>query len=107
MTKSSLNTGQRQTVEIIEALGFGVIEHLSICGGLPTYTAEPRITQTIKLDPQPGRQADRRDAGLSLNKAFENLFDQLNRLREGIVDIEVQHGLPFRLVLERRYQELL
>ena len=35
MTKSSLNPGQRRTVEIIEALGFGVIERLSIRGGLP------------------------------------------------------------------------
>ena len=38
---------------------------------------------------------------------FENLFDQLGRLRDGFVDIEVQHSAPFRLVLERRYEELL
>lgn len=106
MTKSSLNRGQRQTVEIIEALGFGVIERLPICGGVPSYAGEPRIIQTIKLDSQPERQPDRRNVDLSLNTAFENLFDQLNQLRDGIVDIEVQHGLPFRLVLERRYEEL-
>jgi hypothetical protein len=75
MTRSSLNLGQRQTVEIIEALGFGVIERLSICDGLPSYQTEPRITQTIKLASQPERQSDRRNADLSLNKAFENLFD--------------------------------
>ena len=30
MTKSSLDPGQRQTVELIEALGFGVIARLLI-----------------------------------------------------------------------------
>jgi hypothetical protein len=37
MTKSSLNLGQRRTVEIIEALRFGVIERLVIRGGLPCF----------------------------------------------------------------------
>ncbi len=107
MTKSSLNPGQRRTVEIIEALGFGVIERLLICGGLPCYEPEPRIVQAIKLHAEPERQPDRSYADLTLKKEFESLFDQLSRLRDGIVDIEVRHSLPFRLVLERRYKELL
>jgi hypothetical protein len=94
-------------VEIIEALGFGVIERLLIRGGLPWYDREPRIVQTIKLGSGPERQPDRSDAGLTLKKEFESLFEQLDRLRDGIVDIEVQHSLPFRLVRERRYKELL
>ena len=49
MTKSSLNPDQRRTVEIIEALGFGVIERLLIRGGLPCYEEEPRVVQAIKL----------------------------------------------------------
>jgi hypothetical protein len=50
MTKSSLNAVQRQTVEIIESLGFGSIERLSVRDGLPCYEPEPRIVQAIKLD---------------------------------------------------------
>jgi hypothetical protein len=107
MTKSSLDPGQRRTVEIIETLGFGVIERLWVRGGLPSYETEPRIVQTIKLDSEPGRQPDRGHAELTLKKTFENLFDELSRLRDGVVDIEVRHSAPFRLVLERRYQELL
>jgi hypothetical protein len=107
MTKSSLNPDQRRTVEIIEALGFGVIERLSIRVGLPCYEPGPRILQTIKLASQSALQHDRRNADLNLNMAFENLFEQLSQLRDGIVDVEIQHGLPFRLVLERRYQALL
>ena len=76
-------------------------------GGLPCYEPEPRIVQAIKLDSEPERQPDRGCADLTLKKEFESLFDQLSRLRDAIVDIEVRHSAPFRLVLERRYQELL
>ena len=107
MTKSSLNPGQRQTVEIIEALGFGVIEHLLIRGGSPCYQPEPRIVQAIKLDSGPQEQPDHSDADLTLKKEFESLFDQLSRLGDATVDIEVRHSAPFKLVLERRCKALL
>ncbi len=106
MTKSCLNPGQRRTVEIIEALGFGVVERLSIRGGLPCYEPEPRIVQAIKLDCEPERP-DRSSADLTLKKEFESLFNRLSRLGDATVDIEIRHSLPFRLVLERRYKELL
>jgi hypothetical protein len=107
MTRSSLDLSQRRTVEIIEFLIFGVIERLSIRGGLPCFDPEPRIVQTIKLDSESERQPDRGHADLTLRKEFESLFDRLSRLQDGVVDIEVRHSLPFRLVLERRYKELL
>jgi len=107
MTKASLNPDQRRTVEVIEALGFGVIEHLSVHAGLPCYEPEPRVVQAIKLDSLPERQPDHSDANLTLRIEFERLFDQLGQLRDGIVDIEVRHSLPFRLVLERRLEALL
>jgi hypothetical protein len=107
MTKSSLEPNQRRIAEIIEALGFGKIERLLIRDGLPFYEPEPRIVQAIKLASEPRRQPDRTCADLTLKKEFESLFDQLTRLRDGVVDIEVQHGAPFKLVLERSYRELL
>ena len=107
MTKSSLNPGQRRIVEIIEALGFGVIEHLLIRDGFPCYDPEPRIVQAIKLDSAPERKPDRCHSDLTLKNEFQSLFDQLTRLREGTVDIEVRHSAPFRLVVERRYTGLL
>lgn len=107
MTKSSLDPAQRQTVEIIKALGFGVIERLWIRGGLPCYEPEPRIVQAIKLDSDPARESNDGHFDLTLKREFESLFDQLNRLGDGVVDIEVRHSLPFRLVLERRLEALL
>lgn len=107
MTKSCLNPGQRRTVDIIEALGFGVIERLLIRSGLPCYEPEPRIVQAIKLGSELERRPDRTDADLTLKKEFESLFDQLSQLGDATVDIEIRHSLPFRLVAERRCEELL
>jgi hypothetical protein len=106
MIRSSLNPGQRRTVEIIEALGFGIIERLSVRDGLPYFEPDARIIQAIKLGPEPEHKPDRTDAD-TLKKEFGSLFEQLSRLRDGIVNIEVRHGAPFKLVLERRYEELL
>jgi hypothetical protein len=107
VTKSSLNPAQQRTVEIIEALGFGAIEHLSIHDGSPCYDPEPRIVQTIKLDAEPAQHPEPAPSDLTLKKEFESLFNQLSRLHDGVVDIEVRHSLPFRLVLERRPEALL
>jgi hypothetical protein len=107
MTKASLNSDQRRTVQIIEALGFGVIERLLICGGSPCYQPEPRIVQAIKLDSEPERQPDSGCTDLTLKKEFQILFRHLTELLAGTVDIEVRHGKPFRLIRERRYRELL
>ena len=107
MTKSCLNPDQHRTVEIIEGLVFGVIERLVIRGGTPCFEPAPRIVQTIKLDSKPARLPDHGGADLTLKKEFESLFEQLSRLRDGAVDIEVRHSLPFRLVLERPFKELL
>jgi len=107
VTKSSLNPDQRRLVEIIEGLRFGAIENLLIRRGSPCYEPEPRIVQAVKLDAESEPAPDRSGASLTLGKGFQRLFDQLSRLGDGTVDLEVRHGLPLRLVLERRYKELV
>ena len=101
MTRDRLNRDQRQVVEIITALGFGVIERLSIREGSPCCEPAPHVIQMIKLDSGPGHQPDANGIGPALKKEFQELFEQVKRVREGIVDIEVRHGLPFRLIVER------
>lgn len=106
LTGPALNPDQRRTVEIVEALVFGLIEGLLIRGGSPCYEQEPRVIQTIKLDSEPERQPDRTCADLTLKKEFISLFALLGQLGDAVVDIEVRHGTPFKLEIERRYTEL-
>jgi hypothetical protein len=68
-------------VEIIEALGFGVIERLLIRGGLPCYEPEPRIVQTIKLASEPERQPDRTYAGVPVDRDLNPKQQDARRIR--------------------------
>ena len=106
MTRSTLNPDLRRTVEIIEALRFGVIERLSIRGGVPCDEPEPRVLESIKLDSETPGPSSSDDADLTLKKEFVSLFDRLSRLSDVIFNIEVRHGAPFKLEIVRRYTEL-
>jgi hypothetical protein len=101
----SLQPSQRLTVEIIEALGFGVIQGLSISDGQPCFDSPPKIVQSVKLGSPPERLRGCRDTDTP-KKEFVQLFARLSELPDGTVDIEVQHGLPFRLIVERSWGEL-
>ena len=65
------------------------------------------VHASTKLDSEPERPPDRSCTDLTLKREFENLFQQFSQLGDGFVDIEVRHSAPFKLVLERRYKELL
>jgi hypothetical protein len=106
ITNESLGQSQRRTVEIIETLGFGVLQGLSIRDGQPCFEPAPRIVQSVKLDSDAESRSECANPESALKKQFQVLFRHLNELREGTVDIEVCHGLPFRLVLERPFKEM-
>ena len=105
MAKGALNPSQYRTVQIIEKLVFGRIEQLLIQNGEPLYERATRIVQEIKLGSEPERRPDRSSADLTLKKEFESLFNHLTQIRDGIVDIEIRHSIPFKLVLNRSYTE--
>ena len=106
MTEPTLDPARLQLVEAILELGFGRIEQISIRDGKPYFERATRVVQEIKIDSQAHRRSDP-GANLTLKKEFQTLFDQLDRLSDDIVDIEVRHSLPFKLVLELRYQKVL
>lgn len=91
-------------VELIEALGFGSVHGFSIRDGHPCFHPAPRVVQSIKLGAVPEQVHERSD-NQTLKRAFVDLFARLCRLGDCTVDIEVQHGLPFKLVLERSCEE--
>ncbi len=105
MTKLSLDAGRLRLLEIIEELGFGRIEQLSIHNGQPCYERTFRIVEEIRLGSERERRPDHCNADLTMKKEFEDLFNRLSQLRNGIVDIGVRHSIPFRIVLERPYRE--
>jgi hypothetical protein len=95
-----LSVNQQRLQRIINELNFGVIEKLLIRDGTPCFDSAPRIIQAIKLDSD--SELISTAASVPLKKGFDNLFEQIRRLADGLVDVEVRHGLPFRLVVEWR-----
>jgi len=100
MTTQCLSAEQSRAVQIISALGFGVIHGLRIRDGSPCFVPETRIVQMIKLESHPQPRSESNSPGTTMKTEFQELFEQLNRVAVGIVDIEVRHGFPFRLIVE-------
>ena len=110
MTRRSLTLCESRLMEIIEGLEFGRIEQLCIQHGKPCFEQLPRVVQEIKLGSESerqDRQPDPSNADATLKKEFERLFRQLSQLDDSTVDIEIRHSVPFRLVLERCYKDVI
>ena len=106
MTRRSLTPRQATLLDLIEDLGFGRVERLLIHDGEPCCEQTKRIVQELKLGTTVEHQPGHSNADLALPKEFVALFDALDRLRDGIVDIEIRHCVPFRLILDRTHREL-
>ena len=107
MTKRSLDPVQLKLVETIEELGFGRIEQIPIRDGRPCFERATQTVREIKLGSESEPRIERSNADLTLKIEFERLFKELSQLRDGLVDIEIRHGAPFRLVVKRFRKELL
>lgn len=105
-TMSDLSPTYQRLQEVVQSLNFGRIERLMIRNGEPCYEQPPHIVEEIKLASGPDHRVDPSEAIFTLKKQFAVLFAHLKQVRDGFVDIEVRHGLPFKLVLERCHTEL-
>src|SRR5690348_9089075 len=99
MTKDSLSPGRKRLIEMVERMNFGWIEQLVINDGEPCFGQAHRIVEDVKLNSRPTDDTDLGRDDFTINKEFENLFAQFERLRNGTVDIEIRHFLPFRLTI--------
>lgn len=101
-TKSGLSVQRRRLLETMQRLNFGRIENLAVRAGEPTFGPGLRIVQDIKIGGENGPRPELACDDFALKSQFAELFDHLCRLGDGSVAmIEVKHGLPFRLVIER------
>lgn len=99
--KSDLSAAGVQLLEIIDSLGFGVIEELVIRDGEPCFHPAPRVLKDIKIGYlETGAREGVRDRDFALKNGVIQLFEHLSPLRSARVTIEVKHSLPFRIVVE-------
>lgn len=103
LTKAGLSAPRQRLVEAMQRIAFGRIEQLHVRNGDPVFEPPPRIVQEIKIgadgEPEPGSLT----SDFALKKHVVELFQHLAQVRNGKIEaIEVKHGLPFRIILERK-----
>ena len=99
--KSTLSTPRQQLLGAMQQLFFGTIENLPIENGEPNLAMSSVIRQEIKLGPEAVPRPNSRGADFALKAQVVDLFSHFGRLRDAVVTIEVRHGLPHRLIIER------
>ena len=106
ITKSSLSEAQRHLVELLQRLNFGRIEGMHVSGGEPIFKPAPRIIQKLKMG---GENSPRPETALEdfwLKRPTVEMLQAIADLRDGdVVSIEVKHGLPFAVEIERRAEQ--
>lgn len=100
MWKSELSPGHRWLIETMQRIAYGRIEDQHIRHGEPVQEPPPRlICEHRLLGPwQPPKPLRLRD--YLVKRQVEILLAELRRMDTGVVTIEVQEGLPFRISWE-------
>ena len=102
-TKSSLSEARRRLVELLQKLNFGRIEGLHVRGGEPVLTPPPRVIQKIRMGGDNSPRAESTLPDFWLKKQLVELLEIIGELGDGeIRTIEIAHGLPLLVEIERR-----
>ena len=102
MTKAELSAARTRLVEMMQQIGFGRVDDLVVQDGEPVFNPMPRIIQDIKLGAENVARPQPDSADFTLRSQVIELFAHLTELGNGTVQsIEVRHGLPFRLLVQR------
>lgn len=101
-TKKALSRPRQQLLELMQRYSFCRIENLEVRGGEPVFDPAPRVIHEIKLGVESNHQADFEKSDFQLRAPIIELFEHLQQVGNGrVAVIEVRHGLPLRLLLER------
>ena len=96
--KSDLSVPRRRLVERMQELDFGRIEALAVRAGEPVLDPPPMIVREVKFGGQNGPRNERRLDDFTLKGQLVELFDELDRLGDGVIDVlTIKHGLPFNM----------
>ena len=103
--KTSLSTGRRRLLELMQQINFGRIDGITVRGGEPIFDPSPRIVREIKFSSENRPRPELGIEDFVLKAQVVELFEHLDNLGDGKVgSIEVKHGLPFRMSVEEMVQ---
>jgi hypothetical protein len=103
MLFSALSHRQRWLVKVHQEHPFSRIEHLHVSRGEPDPDHPPTIIQKLRMGGDNGRRPESELPDFWLKKPILDLLETIAELGEGeIRSIEVAHGLPLTVEIERK-----
>jgi hypothetical protein len=103
ITKSSLSDPQQRLIALMQYLNFGRIEALRVIRGEPVFEPPPRIIQKLKLGGENGPRPEASLPDFWLKQQTVEMLRAIAELADGVVSvIEVKHGLPYAVEIERQ-----
>lgn len=92
---------RQRLIHLMQRINYGRIEDLSVCRGEPVFNPPPRVIREIKFGNDNGPRPESGKISFPLKTQVRDLFAQLEALGDGVIEcIEIQRGLPFRMVME-------
>ncbi len=101
MTKNELSVPQRKLLGLMQKVGYGRINNLTVEKGEPVLSTDSSIERDLKLGandyfPKAGED-------FVLKKKMAEFFDQLTEIKDGFIrKIEIRGGLPILLQIEEK-----
>jgi hypothetical protein len=98
--KSALSLSRQRLIELMQRLGFGLIQNLHIQGGEPIFDGNTKVSRDIRIgDRSAHRELEGQD--FLLRREVVALFALFTENQDGVIELlEIKHGLPFRIVAE-------
>jgi hypothetical protein len=104
---TQLSAPRQALVRLLQSMNIGSIEHLEVRACEPLFNPPPAVLIEVKLDAEGDPRPELDLADFELGKEVTRLLEQLDLLRDGSIDrIDVRHGLPRRVVIERPIREV-
>ncbi len=104
--KCELSESKQRLVELMQEINFGWIEGLTIHGGEPVFKPAPRVIRGYKFGGENGFRMERDADDFALKVKVADLFRQFEVIGNGTIkNIEIKHGLPFRMTVEENVQD--
>jgi hypothetical protein len=103
ISKSSLSTNQSRLIDLLQNNPFCRIECLQVGGGEPLFSPPPRVIQKLKMGAENRPRPESTLPDFWLKRQAIELLETIAELGEGeIRSIEIAHGLPLMVEIERR-----
>jgi len=105
MRFSQLSAPRQVLVRLLQSINFGCVEDLEIRRGDPVFCPAPMVLVEVKLDAEIDARPETELADFELRSEVVRLVEQFDKMGDGSIErIDVRHGIPRRVVIERPIQ---